>query len=41
LPQGLEQRPPQHDSGHAVEVTARIERRRVVGGLIIEYQRAA
>jgi hypothetical protein len=39
--QGLEQRPPQYDSGNAVDITARIERRRVGGGLISEYRRAA
>lgn len=39
--QGPEQMPPEYDSGHAVEITARIELRRVVGGLISEYRRAA
>ena len=39
--QGLEQQPPQYDSGRAVDITARIERRRVVSGLISEYWRAA
>jgi putative transposase len=39
--QGLQQRPPLRQPGHAVDITARIERRRVVGGLISEYRRAA
>ena len=39
--QALHQRPPQHQSGHAIDMTARIERSRVVGGLISEYRRAA
>jgi transposase InsO family protein len=39
--QGLQQEPPLRQSGHAVDITARIERRRVVGGLISEYRRAA
>ena len=39
--QGLQQKPPQHQPGHAVDITARIERRQVLGGLISEYRRAA
>jgi putative transposase len=39
--QGRQQEPPLRQPGHAVDVTARIERRRVVGGLISEYRRAA
>ena len=39
--QGLQQKPPLPQSGHAVDITARIERRSVVGGLISEYRRAA
>jgi putative transposase len=39
--QGRPQEPPLRQPGHAVDVTARIERRRVVGGLISEYRRAA
>jgi putative transposase len=39
--QALHQRPPLHQPGHAIDVTARIERRRVVGGLISEYRRAS
>ena len=39
--QGLQQKPPQHQPGHAVDITARIERRKVLGGLISEYRRAA
>ena len=39
--QGLQQKPPQHQPSHAVEITARIERRQVLGGLISEYRRAA
>jgi len=37
-------RPPDHDSGIAAPVadlTARIQRRNVLGGLIHEYERAA
>ena len=39
--QGLQQEPPQRQPGHAVDITARIERRQVIGGLISEYHRAA
>ena len=39
--QGREQEPPQRQPAHAVDITARIERRSVVGGLISEYRRAA
>jgi putative transposase len=39
--QALQQEPPLREPGHAVDVTARIERRQVLGGLINEYRRAA
>jgi len=39
--QGLQQESPLRQPGHAVDITARIERRRVVNGLISEYRRAA
>jgi putative transposase len=39
--QGLQQEPPLRQPGRAVDITARIERRRVVSGLISEYRRAA
>jgi hypothetical protein len=39
--QALHQRPPQHQSGRAIDMTGRIERSRVAGGLISEYRRAA
>lgn len=39
--QGLQQEPPQCRPGHAVDITARIERKQVIGSLISEYQRAA
>jgi putative transposase len=39
--QSREQRPPLHEPGQAVDVTARIKRRQVVHGLISEYRRAA
>ena len=39
--QGLRQEPPLRQPGHAVDITARIERRQVLGGLISEYRRAA
>ena len=38
--QGLQQEPPRQ-SGRAVDITARIERRQVPGGLISEYRKAA
>ena len=38
--QSLQQEPPQRP-GSAVDITARIERRHVLGGLISEYRRAA
>ena len=39
--QGLQQKPPQRQPSHAVDITARIECRQVLGGLISEYRRAA
>ena len=39
--QGLQQKPPLRESGDAVDITARIERRQALGGLISEYRRAA
>jgi putative transposase len=39
--QGLEQEPPQRRPGEAVDITARIGRRQVLGGLISEDRRAA
>ena len=39
--QSREQRPPLHEPGEAVDVTARIKRIHVVQGLISEYRRAA
>ena len=39
--QSREQRPPLHEPGQPVDVTARIKRRQVVHGLINEYHRAA
>jgi transposase InsO family protein len=39
--QSREQRPPLHEPGDAVDVTARIKRRHVVQGLISEYRRTA
>ena len=39
--QGLQQKPPLREPGHPVDITAPIEHRRVVGGLISEYRRAA
>ncbi len=39
--QGRHQRPLTDKPGRAIDITARIERRRVVGGLISEYRRAA
>jgi hypothetical protein len=38
--QGLQQQPPLSQPSRVVDLTARIERRRVVGGLISEYRRA-
>ena len=39
--QSREQRPPLHEPGQRIDVTARIKRRQVVQGLISEYRRAA
>jgi putative transposase len=39
--QGLQQELPQRQPGHAVDITARVGRRQVLGGLINEYRRAA
>jgi putative transposase len=39
--QALEQQPPLREPGQAIDITARIERRLAVGGLISEYRRAA
>jgi putative transposase len=39
--QGRQQEPPQRQPGHAAGITARIERRQVIGGMISEYHRAA
>ena len=39
--QGLQQEPPQRHPGRAVGITARIERRQILGGLISEYRGAA
>ena len=39
--QALRQEPPLREPGHAVDITARIERRQLLGGLISEYRRAA
>ncbi len=39
--QSREQRPPLHEPGQAVDVTARIRRRQVVHALINEYRRTA
>jgi putative transposase len=40
--QGLQQEPPQRQSSHdTTDITTRIERRQVLGGLISEYRRAA
>ena len=39
--QGLQQEPPLSRPGHIVDITARIEHRQVLGGLISEYRRAA
>jgi hypothetical protein len=37
----LQQGSPLREPGHAVNITARIERRQVLGGLISEYRRVA
>jgi transposase InsO family protein len=39
--QGRQKEPPMRESGHVVDITARIERSQVLGGLINEYRRAA
>ena len=39
--QAHRQEPPLRKPGHAVDITARIERRQILGGLISEYRRAA
>jgi hypothetical protein len=39
--QGLQQEPPVRAPGRAVDITARIERGQVLGGLICEYRRTA
>jgi hypothetical protein len=39
--QALQQEPPVREPGDAIDITARIERRQVLGGLISEYRRAA
>jgi putative transposase len=39
--QSREQRPPLHEPGEPIDVTARIKRRQVIHGLISEYRRAA
>ena len=39
--QARQQRPPLHQPGHTIDLTARIERRWAIGGLISEYHRAA
>ena len=39
--QSLQQEPPQRQPGNAISVTARIERRQILSGLIREYRRAA
>jgi putative transposase len=39
--QSLRQEPPLREPSHAVDITARIERRQILGGLISEYRRAA
>jgi hypothetical protein len=39
--QALLQQPPLREPGHAVDITARIKRTQVLGGLISEYRRAA
>jgi hypothetical protein len=39
--QARQQRPPSHEPGQAIDVTARIERRHAAGDLTSEYRRAA
>ena len=39
--QGLQQERPLREPGHVVDITARIERSHVLGGLISEYRRVA
>jgi putative transposase len=39
--QSLQQEAPSREPGRVVDVTARIQRRQVLGGLISEYRRAA
>ena len=39
--QSLQQEPSQREPSHTVDITARIERKQVIGGLISEYHRAA
>jgi putative transposase len=39
--QSLQQEPPQRQPGNTIDITARIERRQVLNGLISEYRRAA
>ena len=39
--QSLQQGSPLREPGHAVDITARIDRRQVLGGLISEYRRVA
>ena len=39
--QSLQQQPPQRPTGNTIDITARIERRQVLSGLISEYRRAA
>jgi hypothetical protein len=39
--QGLQQEPPLGRPSQAIDITARVERRQVLGGLISEYDRAA